>query len=308
MPGMNGIELIRNIKKDPEIEAIPVIMCTSVMTSSENLSLAMEAGAIDYVRMPIDPIELQARVRTALNLTESYYKIKKLNQTKDKLFSIVSHDLRSPINSILGLSGILRSNLDDLSKPEVREVIEKINTTSDSALKMLKRLLSWSISQSGILECNPEMLDVGSIVRENIELLSNELSTKKIEVTSNISEGEVCFADNRMTNMIVHNLLSNAIKFTNRGGKVLLKAELKGGNLVVSVKDTGVGMSRQVLENMFSKGIVQSTSGTENEAGTGLGIIMCKDFVARNGGQIWAESEEGEGSTFFFSLPATPTE
>ena len=152
------------------------------------------------------------------------------------------------------------------------------------------------------------MLDVGSIVRENIELLSNELSTKKIEVTSNISEGEVCFADNRMTNMIVHNLLSNAIKFTNRGGKVLLKAELKGGNLVVSVKDTSVGMSRQVLENMFSKGIVQSTSGTENEAGTGLGIIMCKDFVARNGGQIWAESEEGEGSTFFFSLPATPTE
>lgn len=306
MPDMSGIDLIKSIKSNPETESIPIIMCTGVMTSAENLSIALDAGAIDYVRMPIDPIEIQARVRTALNLTESLEKIKKLNQTKDKLFSIVSHDIRSPINSILGLSGILRNNLDDLGKEEIKEVVEKIYSTSDSALKMLKRLLSWSISQSGMLESHPEILNIASVVSENIELLSNEINTKKINVISEVPEEHTCHADSRMVNMIVHNLLSNAIKFTNREGSVEITSKISDKDVDVSIKDNGVGISPEILDDMLGKGLVKSTSGTDNEAGTGLGIMMCKEFIARNGGKLSAESELGKGSIFRFTLPREP--
>ena len=129
------------------------------------------------------------------------------------------------------------------------------------------------------------------------------ISTKKINVTSDIPDEHVCFADSRMVNMIVHNLLSNAIKFTKRGGSVGISSSMSADAVNVSVTDSGIGISPEALEDILGKGLVKSTSGTENEAGTGLGIMMCKEFIARNGGELSAESELGKGSSFTFSLP-----
>jgi len=230
--------------------------------------------------------------------------LKQLNSTKDKFFSIIAHDLKNPFITILGFSELLHTDYAELSDEERLFYIDEMKKSAEISHSLLQNLLLWSRSQTGHIEFNPQKLNFHNIVHDNIDLLNATAERKQIQITHNIPDDIILFADEDMLNSILRNLLTNAFKFTEKGGKVEIIAVRKNGFIEIIVSDTGVGMSESVRKNLFKLDATHSTSGTENEAGTGLGLILCKEFIEKNGGTISVESELGKGSKFIFSLPA----
>jgi signal transduction histidine kinase len=235
--------------------------------------------------------------------------LQNLNATKDKFFSIISHDLKGPLNSFTAFSGMLINHTDDLTKEEIQMLAKEIDKNLKNLFALLENLLEWSRSQTGNIEFTPTPFDLSDLLRQNQELLSAQAKNKNITLAfSGTGKGTVN-AHKNSVNTVIRNLVSNAIKFTPEGGRITL--ELKEGNDVeVRVTDTGVGMSPETISKLFRIDTKYSTSGTANEKGTGLGLILCKDFIEKNGGSIGVFSEPGKGSTFYFRLPVhtnTPT-
>ncbi|MCX6175300.1 MAG: PAS domain S-box protein [Ignavibacteriales bacterium] len=230
--------------------------------------------------------------------------LKQLNSTKDKFFSIIAHDLKNPFITILGFSDLLHTDYADLSDEERLFYIDEMKKSAEISHSLLQNLLQWSRSQTGRIEFSPLKLNLYNIVHGNTELLKASAERKQIGINSNIPEDISVLADEDMLNTIIRNLLTNALKFTEKGGKVEIIAVKQNGFIEIIVSDTGVGMSESVRKNLFKLDATHSTSGTENEAGTGLGLILCKEFIEKNGGTINVESELGKGSKFIFSLPA----
>ena len=226
-----------------------------------------------------------------------------LNNTKDKFFSIISHDLKNPFNAILGFSGLLLTGHKTLDDDEREEMIRYVSTSAESAFKLLDNLLTWAQSQSGNIEFFPEDIDLSRIVAETVENVQGQATEKGIHVISEVSESMEMFGDKNMLLMVLRNLVSNALKFTHNGGEVRINAKRREGDVLVSVSDTGVGISEATLSNLFKVSQNASTVGTNNEKGTGLGLILCKEFIEQHGGSIWAESEVEKGSTFYFTIP-----
>jgi signal transduction histidine kinase len=254
----------------------------------------------------------QRRIRINKLLIEHQNEIKKrsleleqLNQVKDKFFSVISHDLRSPINA---LSGILDLMAKSQIKPEeLPKLTKELQLQFNHTKNLINNLLDWTLLQMDKLRIQPTQVDLRTLVDENFELLSS-LHIKNVKLTNNILTNTFAYADLNMVNLVFRNLILNGIKFTEEGGEIKVGAEIKDDKLVVSVQDNGVGISPAVQKILFEKTSGYSTRGTHNEKGTGLGLILCKEFVERNGGQIWLESTEGEGSTFYFTLtPYRPT-
>lgn len=308
MPGMDGLELIKKIKNDKITRDIPVIMCTGVMTSSENLEAALQAGASDYVRKPVDKIELIARIRANLHLAGNYKKIKKLNETKDKLLSIISHDLRTPFQAILGLTELMITKFDEFDNQEKNEILNSFYDSTKQTYNLLDNLLLWTQSQKDGIVYNPESLNLNSVSRELVDLLTQSFQVKEITLLNQIHEDINVKADRYMLSTIFRNLISNAIKFTPKGGKVMLKSEKlirenRNGFVEITVKDNGVGIPSEMHSKLFNIGENVSTKGTENETGTGLGLILCKEFVQYHKGEIRIDSKQGKGSEFKFTVP-----
>ena len=230
--------------------------------------------------------------------------LEELNGIKDKLFSIISHEFRSPLNSLKGTLALLK--VGALSQDELnlisKELTDKINNTSI----FLDNLLNWAKSQMQGIQPKPIDLDVKELADENIHLLKSMADKKKIRLENNIAESCKAYVDPNMMNLIFRNLISNAIKFSLRGGVIELSAELNGAENTISVKDGGIGMSQENIKMLFQ---VQTftTRGTANERGTGLGLYITKNFIESNGGRIWVESEEGNGSIFRFTIPKEVT-
>lgn len=226
--------------------------------------------------------------------------LERLNQVKDKFFSIISHDLRSPINALAGLLDLLDKgavSAEELPK-HVRELKARFNHTRT----LLNNLLDWTLLQMDKLNLQAGKIDIFNIVEENMQLLSS-VQGKDIRLLNEVPRNAIGYADSNTVNLVIRNLMTNAIKFTNDGGEVKINAREKGSEWLVSVTDNGVGMNNEVLKMLFDKTAPYTTRGTANEKGTGLGLILCKEFIEKNGGKIWVESEEGKGSTFFFTLP-----
>ncbi len=232
-------------------------------------------------------------------------RLTELNHTKDRLFAIISHDLRSPINSLKGLMSLMWGQ--NISTEEFFKFSKSIKHGIEHAHFMLNNLLDWSNSQFHGMKTNPQHIELVGMALEN-QLLLQELSqNKNIRIIIDIENDIKVYADVDHVNLVIRNLLSNALKFTEAGGEVRLSATCKDTYCEISVADTGIGMSVQLLENLFNKQSSNSHTGTDGEKGVGLGLILCKDFVEKNGGKIWVESKEGEGTTFYFTLPLTAT-
>ena len=225
------------------------------------------------------------------------------NATKDKFFGIIAHDLRAPFNSILGLSTILNEEYDSFTDVERHEYIADIMNASGSAFKLLENLLEWARFQSGKIIYNPELVDLYDISNETSELFYSTLSVKKIKLESGIRPDTTVFVDRNMVRTIVRNLVSNAIKFTYTNGNINISAREIGNKIELSVVDDGIGMAPLVVDKLFNLDSKNVIKGTNNETGTGLGLILCKDFVERNSGSIRVESSPGKGSTFSVILP-----
>jgi len=311
MSEMDGIELIRALKKQIATKDIPVIMATAVMTTSKNLKTALDAGAVDYIRIPVDKIELTARVYSMLELSNSYKQIKELNGMKDKFFTIIAHDLRTPFSTLLTYTRILADKFTKFEKEKIDSYIGLISKSAEKAYTLLEDLLLWSRSQRGVMKFQPQKVNLKFIIDDNIELFTSSSQAKKIMVFSEVDKNINLFADNSMINTIVRNLLSNAIKFSPEGETVsfrtgisyLSKSDNSKKLIEITVSDNGAGITKENINKLFRIDISYSTLGTAEEKGTGLGLILCKEFAEKHGGEIRVESEAHKGSNFIFSLP-----
>jgi len=226
--------------------------------------------------------------------------LERLNQVKDKFFSIISHDLRSPINALAGMLNLMDKGA--VSAEDMPKHVQELKARFNHTRTLLNNLLDWTLLKMDKLNLHATKIDLHKIVDENIQLLGS-IQDKQIKLINNVPENAIGFADSNTTNLVIRNLMTNAIKFTNDGGEVTIAAEERGPQWVFSVKDNGIGMNAEVLKILFDKTAPYTTRGTANEKGTGLGLILCKEFVEKNGGKIWVESTEGVGSTFWFTLP-----
>jgi PAS domain S-box-containing protein len=235
--------------------------------------------------------------------------LQELNNTKDKFFSIISHDLKGPFNAILGFSEILTKEWDDFTDEERQHFVRNIYSSAQNTFKLLENLLAWTMAQSGRQQFNPFPVDMSVITNEMVILLRDQADKKNVRVFSSINFGTVVLADENMVRTIIRNLISNAIKFTPENGQVRITAENYSEDpeqkdwIEICVSDTGVGIPAENLGKLFRIDQQLRTAGTANEKGTGLGLILCKELIEKHGGKIWASSEEGKGSKFCFVLP-----
>ncbi len=231
--------------------------------------------------------------------------LKQINDTKDKFVSIIAHDVRTPIIALIGYAEILAEDIDDLQKPEIKEFASSIVDISKQTIGLLSNLLEWSRLQTGRIEFNPAQLNAYSLCENSLSLLFSNAEQKNITITNNLDTETFVYADENMMQSIFNNLITNAIKFTNRDGSILISSSTIDDMICFSVKDNGVGMSENQKIMLFEMNKGFTTPGTTNEKGSGLGMILCKDFIEKHDGKIWVESKSGNGSEFFFTIPAS---
>ena len=253
-------------------------------------------------------IEEQAEELRVANeqLNETNEKLSELNAMKDKFFSIIGHDLKNPINVIMGFSDLLKIKIDNLSVEKRDLYINNIVSTTKKTYNLLENLLDWARSQSGRMAITPENIYLVQLINSNIILLKERTRGKKIKILTDFpEEPAIVFSDSNMTDTIIRNLLSNAVKYTLPEGEISIKViiEKKSNQIKTVISDTGIGIPADMIGKLFSLDRSFSTEGTAGETGTGLGLILCKEFIEKNNGKIWAESVEGKGSVFTFTLP-----
>lgn len=247
--------------------------------------------------------EMKERERAETHLAKSNQDLALLNRDKDKLFSILAHDLRSPLGSMMNLSEILLENIKDFDEQELLDIIGTLKKSATQTFQLFNDLLAWSAVQMGRGEREKELFQLWEVISEIAIILTMDANRKQISVRTEINQSEVAFADKFAIQTVMRNLLSNAIKFTQPHGSILITTEQKNGLAKISVIDTGVGISKERQRKIFRVDSVSSSPGTDGENGTGFGLLLCKDLVERNGGKIWLESEKGIGSKIHFTLP-----
>jgi len=232
--------------------------------------------------------------------------LKNLNATKDKFFSIISHDLKNPFNTLLGMSNLLLDDDKNYNKRERKEYLQHINDSTSKTYKLLENLLIWSKSQTGMIKYVPKKIKLKPLVEELVLLFKETSEIKGIKIQQALDKSLKVYGDKNMLNTILRNLISNATKFTPKGGEIFIKAGLYEKDpffIKIAIQDTGVGIPKEIQEKLFSICDHIITNGTEDETGSGLGLILCKEFVEKQGGEIWLESEEEKGTIVYFTLP-----
>ncbi|HET6244327.1 MAG: PAS domain-containing sensor histidine kinase [Bacteroidetes bacterium] len=238
-----------------------------------------------------------------IQLAKSERDLRELNVNKDKFFAIIAHDLRNPFSVMLGLTNILVNDYEQMDKRQVLEIHQKLDLTVNRVYSLLNNLLKWSVIQFGKIDYKPEEINLNELIVESLKLLQHYAENKQITVKTTVDENIAVVADKNMLESVIQNLITNAIKFTAIGGDVRIEATEKEKFTKISVLDTGEGLDKKTLINLFRIDKKNSTNGTSNESGTGLGLILCKELIEIQGGKIWAESEPGKGGKFSFTLP-----
>ncbi|MCF7921133.1 MAG: PAS domain-containing sensor histidine kinase [Candidatus Marinimicrobia bacterium] len=236
-------------------------------------------------------------------IKENEVRLKALNDTKDRFFSIIGHDLKNPFSSVVGFSNLIVDHIQKEDYKSVAEFATIIQSSANRAMSLLSNLLEWSQAQTGKIEFNPEYIELVSVINDVMALFDDSAGQKSITLSKNLPHSLPVLADKAMINSILRNLISNGIKFTRPGGVIIIIAEQAENELVVSVADNGVGIKPAAVDKLFRIDTAYTTAGTNRETGTGLGLLLCKEFIDLHGGRIWIESELDKGSTFSFSIP-----
>lgn len=310
MPDMDGFEVAQRLKKDPEAAEIPIIFLTA-LNSTGDIVKGFQVGANDFISKPFNKEELIIRVRHQISLIAAKRIIlaqtEELRRTiigRDKLYSVIAHDLRSPMGSIKMVLNMLILNLpSETIGVEMYELLTMANQTTEDVFALLDNLLKWTKSQIGKLNTVYQDIDLVEVVEGVIEIFTMVAGLKKIKVKLEAPEELAVVADIDMIKTVVRNLLSNAIKFSNEGSEVNVKVAKVDGMAVVSVQDHGCGIDEESQKKLLHTDTHYSTFGTNNEEGSGLGLLLVQDFVQKNGGDLWFTSQKGEGSVFGFNLP-----
>lgn len=303
MPVLDGFETLKALKLNPKAKDIPVIFLTAII-DPEKILQGFELGAVDYITKPFNIPELTARVATHLEIKRSREQLMELNATKEKLFSIISHDLKNSLGGVLSLSKILLEKIEEFPFEKTKDFVSHIYDSSKGTFELLENLLDWSRLQTGKFAKNIEKYNLRTNVDEVCQLYGEIARIKGITIQNNILTDIMIWCDIDMTKTVLRNLVSNAIKFTNTEGVVSLNFIEGEANIEVHIGDSGVGIVAENIAFLFSLEKNISTPGTNGERGTGLGLLLCKELIEEQGGHIWVESELGKGSTFKFTLPA----
>ncbi|MFN2126756.1 MAG: sensor histidine kinase, partial [Anaerolineales bacterium] len=226
-----------------------------------------------------------------------------LNATKDKIFSILAHDLKNTFASLYSRSQMVDENYQNLDEEDKLSSLKRIHNSTELIYNLLENLLTWSKSQSGHIEYNPSKFNISTLIQENLNLHSIPAERKGIHLKTNVSDIHTAFADKQMINTVLRNLVNNAVKFTDSGKEVELNVKKDEKFLEIEVKDQGVGISPENLKKLFRIDVKYKTVGTSGEKGTGLGLILCYEFIHKNHGDIWCKSELGKGTSFYFTIP-----
>ncbi len=302
---------IQLLKKDNEISVLEVdrhkiLQKYLVLSSALFLALAVVIFIGQRRRRKTNNIlALKNKELEVANkkLQESERNLKELNATKDKFFSIIAHDLKNPFNALLGFSELLEKTYDSCSEDEKKEYIGVIYESSQNLFKLLDNLLQWSRTQTNSISYHPEEFTLYPLIMQEVEFLHLNADKKKISINVKVNYKTTAFADKNIISSVIRNLISNAIKFTNTNGKVIIEALDLKAEIQVSVTDSGIGIDSDDLDKIFQLNSSISNKGTANEDGTGLGLLLCKEFTEMNHGRIWATSNKGKGSTFYFTIP-----
>ncbi len=242
--------------------------------------------------------------KEALRLMQnSENELKELNATKDKFFSIIAHDLKNPFQGILGFVELLHNDLDEFDEDELKMIISQVKEATESAYNLVLNLLEWSRLQLNRVTLNPKLLNLYNLASGEIAILSAQANAKQIKLNLDLPDDIQAYADENMIRMVLRNLISNAIKFTYKGGEVLIQSNFLPKFVDIEIKDDGVGISQENIQKLFKVNQQVVNQGTEKEKGTGLGLILCKEFVEKNNGKIWVDSKLGSGSSFHILLP-----
>jgi two-component system, sensor histidine kinase and response regulator len=310
MPEMDGYEVCQKIKQNETYKDIPVIFLTA-KTDIDDVVKGFEYGAVDYITKPFNISELKVRVRNHLNLQAARNELKKantkltkINKEKDRLFSIIAHDLRSPLSGFEGLSRLLVQQIRANNLDMIEKYASAMQQSSKITMELLMNLMTWSRSQTGTLDYQPEELSLQGIVNESVALLQHAADEKNITLETPIIHDANFVADKEMMGVILRNIVSNAIKFTKPGGSVMIKAEKNDSEVTISVTDDGIGMTGEMLNSLFRIDTKVRRTGTNKEPSTGLGLLLCKEFVDMHGGKMSVESEEGKGTKITVIIPA----
>lgn len=296
-------------------DAHPAVITLHTGKSEQNVVMGIHNpnGMLKWITINSEPIfgdddnTPSAVVTTFSDITElknTEKKLREINAIKDKLFSIIAHDLKSPYNAQMGFLELLMDETLNYTIEQRRHFVEMLYESARQSFALLDNLLLWSRAQTGRIPFNPAEISIDELIGNNVRFYQLAASVKQIKLKANLKAGTLKVkADYEMINSVLRNLISNAIKFTPSGGKVTISCKSpESGQVMIMVKDNGVGISGQLIDQLFSSGEIHSSPGTENEKGTGLGLIICKEFVERNGGKIWVESHPGKGSIFYFTL------
>ncbi|NVN93917.1 MAG: hybrid sensor histidine kinase/response regulator [Bacteroidetes bacterium] len=302
MPIMDGFEVQKKIKENPKTKNIPVIFITA-KNQTDDLVDGFKAGAVDYMSKPFKKDELLMRVKTHLELAGSRKKIIEMNRTRDKLYSIIAHDIRSPLSGITQTIDAISNGFLEMGSDDFMKIFNLLKQRTTETTTLLNNLLEWTKLHSDNISLFPKLTNIHIILSECLYLLKGNVQNKNIIINLNIPESTIAFFDEVTMHTAFRNIISNAIKFTPDNGTISIDTEDSGDFVSISIKDTGIGMSEEIINKIFNQNTHYTSLGTKNEMGTGLGLFLVKDFVYQNNGKIIVESKPGLGTNFIVFLP-----
>lgn len=300
MPGLDGFETCRRLKHDPVTRNIPVIFITALDDPQSKVN-GFEAGGVDYITKPFQQQEVLVRLAIHLNLESQRKELARLNREKDSFFYLIAHDMRNALVPMIGLSALLSDEYGNVE--DVHAVAKKMDGYVKHAHRVLENLLQWSSVQIDKVSFQPERFDVQHVLLELRGLLRSYARLKAIDFEDAVPDGSFVFADQEMVRIVLRNLIMNGIYFTPHGGKLFFAARTLGDDLEIELRDTGVGITQENMQKLFKIDQKFSTVGTASEHGSGLGLILCKELLKKNRGDIRIESQLGQGTRVIVSLP-----
>lgn len=310
MPGMDGFEVAERLKSEEFRCEIPIIFLTA-LDDTQSIVNGFKLGVGDFISKPFRKEELMVRIKHQLSLVAARRIIEEKNEElrktiagRDKMYSVIAHDLRSPMASMkMLLNTIMMSVEKDKIDPDIFDMLEMSNKTSEEVFSLLDNLLKWTKSQLGKLTVIPQKLDISGLADGVVEVMNSVAEVKHIKLIRTDHESFFVYVDIEMIKSILRNLISNAVKFSNPDSEIKVGIKAEDGKVIVSVTDSGKGMKKEDQHKLLKDSTHFTTYGTNSEEGSGLGLLLCRDFARKNGGELWFESEENLGSVFSFSLP-----
>ena len=310
MPGMDGFEVAERLKSEEFRCEIPIIFLTA-LDDTQSIVNGFKLGVGDFISKPFRKEELMVRIKHQLSLVAARRIIEEKNEElrktiagRDKMYSVIAHDLRSPMASMkMLLNTIMMSVEKDKIDPDIFDMLEMSNKTSEEVFSLLDNLLKWTKSQLGKLTVIPQKLDISGLADGVVEVMNSVAEVKHIKLIRTDHESFFVYVDIEMIKSILRNLISNAVKFSNPDSEIKVGIKAEDGKVIVSVTDSGKGIKKEDQHKLLKDSTHFTTYGTNSEEGSGLGLLLCRDFARKNGGELWFESEENLGSVFSFSLP-----